>query len=69
MVCGRAPAVAVVDDDDEASGFEMWNDLQTLALEMAWNKVSINPASNRTSQKKDLFGSWWALRTKLVTKN
>ena len=37
------------------SGFEKWSDLQTLALGKTWNKVSMDPASNGTSQKRDPF--------------
>ena len=55
MARGRAAAAVVVDDDEGASGFEKWNDLQTLAVGMAWNKVSMGPASNGTSQKRDPF--------------
>ena len=61
MARGRAAPSAVVDDDEGASGFEKWNDLQTLALGKAWNKVSMDPASNRTSQKRDPF--WEAVGT------
>ena len=42
-------------EDDEAGRNEKWNDLQTLALGHAWNKVSMDLASNRTSHKKDPF--------------
>ena len=55
MARGRAAPAAVVDDDEGASGFEKWNDLQTLALGMAWDKVSMDPTSNGTSQKRDPF--------------
>ena len=55
MARGRAALAAVVEDDDAGAGFEKWNDLQTLALGMAWNKVSMDPASNGTSQKRDPF--------------
>ena len=55
MARGRAAPAAVVEDDDAGAGFEKWNDLQTLALGMAWNKVSMDPASNGTSQKRDPF--------------
>ena len=55
MARGRAAPAVVVDDDDAGAGFEKWNDMQTLALGMAWNKVSMDPASNGTSQKRDPF--------------
>ena len=55
MARGRAAPAVVVDDDEGASGFEKWNDLQTLALGMAWDKVSMDPTSNGTSQKRDPF--------------
>ena len=50
-----APPTLVVEDDDGGIGFEKWTGLQTLALGWAWNKVSGDPASNGTSQKKDPF--------------
>ena len=55
MARGQAAPAVVVEDDEAAAGFEKWNDLQTLALGMAWNKVSMDPASNGTSQKRDPF--------------
>lgn len=61
MPRGRAAPAAVVDDEEGASGFEKWDDLQTLALGMAWNKVSMDPTSNGTSQKRDPF--WEAVGT------
>ena len=53
MGCGNAAFAPAVEDEEGGIGFEKWTDLQTLALGKAWNKVSMDPSYNGTSQKRD----------------